>query len=110
VFEVTYHNGTATWRSLDGNTGPMGDLPVTALARDSKTGDLYAGTDFGVLRLAAGDDNWEALTNGMPKVEVAYLTISSSTRTMYAATHGRGIWQLALPGGHGGGGDGGGGN
>jgi hypothetical protein len=106
VFEVTYNGATAVWKSLDGGTGPMGDLPVTALARDSHTGDLYAGTDFGVLRLASGDDNWEALTNGLPKVEVAYLTISPATGTLLAATHGRGIWKLDLPkGGNGGGGN-----
>jgi hypothetical protein len=97
VFEVTYDGTTATWTSLDGGTGPMGDLPVTALARDGQTGDLYAGTDFGVLRLAAGSDHWEALTNGLPKVETVFITISESTRTLYAATHGRGIWQLGLP-------------
>ena len=103
VFEVTFNGTTAVWKNLDGGTGPMGDLPVTAFARDSHTGDLYAGTDFGVLRLASGDDNWEALTSGLPKVEVAYLTISPSTGTMYAATHGRGVWQLKLPKGSNGG-------
>jgi hypothetical protein len=40
------------------------------------------------------DVQGRALTNGLPKVEVAYLTIVASTRTIYAATHGRGIWQL----------------
>ena len=44
----------ATWTNLDGGTGPMGDLPVTAIVRDDKTGDLFAGTDFGVLRLPTG--------------------------------------------------------
>ena len=107
VFEVTFDGTTATWTSLDGGTGPMGDLPVTALARDGQTGDLYAGTDFGVLRLAAGEDQWAALTNGLPKVETVFLTISDSTRTLYAATHGRGIWRLELPQGSGGGDNGG---
>ena len=53
VFEVVYDpgTGTSTWidRSYD-----FGDLPVTDLVRDDVTGDLYAATDFGVLRLAAG--------------------------------------------------------
>ena len=53
MFEVTYNPGagTATWTNLDGNTGPMGDLPVTDLVRDDVTGDLYASTDFGVMML-----------------------------------------------------------
>lgn len=110
VFEVTYNGATATWTSLDGGTGPMGDLPVTALARDNQNGDLFAGTDFGVLRLASGSDTWEALSNGIPKVEVVYLLIPPGTRTLFAATHGRGAWQLDLPRGGHGGGNGGGGN
>jgi len=110
VFEVTYDGTTATWKNLDGGTGPMGDLPLTALARDPQTGDLFAGTDFGVLRLASGGDTWEALSNGIPKVEVVYLLIPSGTHTLFAATHGRGAWQLDLPRGNGGGGGGGGGN
>ncbi|HEY4845019.1 MAG TPA: exo-alpha-sialidase [Candidatus Dormibacteraeota bacterium] len=109
VFEVTYNGATATWKDLDGGTGPMGDLPVTAFARDPQNGDLYAGTDFGVLRLAAGSDTWEALSNGIPKVEVVYLLIPSGTHTLFAATHGRGAWQLDLPRGENGGGNGGGG-
>ena len=34
-------------------SGDLDDLPVTDLVRDDVTGDLYAATDFGVLRLAA---------------------------------------------------------
>jgi hypothetical protein len=33
----------------------------------------------------------------MPMVEVAGLTISSSARVLYAATHGLGGWKLNLP-------------
>ncbi len=57
VFSVTYDPGagTATWTSLDGvSGGPLGDIPVTDLVRDDVTGDLYAGTDYGVMRLASG--------------------------------------------------------
>src|SRR5262249_60654910 len=61
VFEVTYNQGrnNATWTDLDGGTGPMGDLPVTALAR-SVRGDLFACTDFGVLKLPSASSTWVA--------------------------------------------------
>jgi hypothetical protein len=99
VFEVTY-NGTqdATWMDLDGGTGPMGDLPVTDLVRDDKTGDLYAATDFGVLKLASGNsaNEWVVAGSGLPMVEVAGLTIVPSARVLYAATHGRSAWKLSL--------------
>jgi hypothetical protein len=98
VFEVNYNPGagTATWTDEDGGTGPMGDLPVTALVRDDRTGDLYAATDFGVLRLPAGSTAWQTAASGLPQVEVPGLTISTSARLLYAATHGRGAYVLQL--------------
>jgi len=101
VFEVTYNPGagTATWTNLDGNTGPMGDLPTTDLVRDDVTGDLYASTDFGVMTLAGGNpaNGWVAAGAGLPNVEVAGLTIVPDARKLYAATHGRSAWSLTLP-------------
>jgi hypothetical protein len=98
VFEVTRTGpSTATWTNLDGGTGPMGDLPVTGLVRDDPTGDLYASTDFGVLRLPNGSSTWVVAGNGLPGVEVSGLTISTSARKLFAATHGRSAWVLSLP-------------
>ena len=102
VFSVTYNPnanagaGDATWTTLDGGTGPMGDLPVTALAR-SKRGDLFAGTDFGVLRLPSGTSTWVVAGTGLPAVEVAGLTIANGSQVLYAATHGRSVWSLKVP-------------
>jgi hypothetical protein len=99
VFEVTYNPGagTATWTNLDGGVGPMGDLPTTDLVRDDVTADLYASTDFGVMRLANGSGSWTAAGGGLPNVEVAGLTIVPGARKLYAATHGRSAWVLTLP-------------
>jgi hypothetical protein len=96
VFEVTYNQGagTATWtdRSYD-----LGELPITDLVRDDVTGDLYAASDYGALRLESGATSWTAAAPGMPNVEVAGLTIVPSARKLYAATHGMGAWSLNLP-------------
>jgi hypothetical protein len=101
VFEVTYNPATsdATWTDLDGGTGPMGDLPVTDLVRDDVTADLYAATDFGVLKLAGGNpaNGWVVAGSALPMVEVTGLTIVPSARVLYAATHGRSAWKLTLP-------------
>jgi len=99
VFEVTYNPATpdATWTNIDGGTGPMGDLPVTSIVYDNVTGDLYAGTDFGVLRLPASTSTWLAAGSGLPNVEICGLTIVPSARLLYAATHGRSAWSLKLP-------------
>ena len=58
----------------------MGDLPVTALAR-SKRGDLFACTDFGVLRLPKRLYNWVVAGSGLPAVEVAGLTMANGAQT-----------------------------
>jgi hypothetical protein len=102
VFDVTYNQGasTATWTSLDGRgVTVLGDIPVTDLVRDEATGDLYASTDYGVLRLEGGSPSspWMLAGPGMPNVEVAGLTIVPSARKLYAATHGMGAWALDLP-------------
>ena len=88
--------GAATWTNLDGGTGPMGDLPVTALVHTVR-GDLYAGTDYGVMRLPSGSTTWVVAGTGLPAVEVAGLTLVNGSQVLYAATHGRSIWSLKIP-------------
>src|SRR4029079_718480 len=55
VFEVTYTGSGATWVDRSYN---IGDMPITDLVRDDLTGDLYAASDFGVMRLATGTNHW----------------------------------------------------
>jgi hypothetical protein len=95
VFEVTYNpvTGLSTWvaRSYD-----WGDMPATDLVRDDVTGDLFASTDFGVSRLAAGTTSWTLAGTGMPNVEITGLTIIPDKRRLYAASHGLSAWQMNL--------------
>ena len=93
----------ATWRDLGVEKGSNahffpGDIPVTDLVRDDLTGDIYAATDFGVLRSAGGAGfNWTKAGTNLPYVEVAGLTIDPCSRALYGATHGRSIWRMFLP-------------
>jgi len=119
VFEVR-ENGTAAGSGIFTNlnveagtsTYPTpandGDLPVSDVVRDDAAHTLYVSTDFGVLR---GDDDgtggWH-VTAGMPRYMVMHLEIQPSSRvptctgggkckkTLFAATHSRGIWQMDL--------------
>ena len=95
VFEVTYnpatHDATFTDRSYD-----IGDVPVTGVVFDGATGDVYASTDWGVERLAHGTTTWQS-TSGLPPVAVYGLSLTPGSRTLWAATHGRGAWKLSLP-------------
>jgi hypothetical protein len=95
VFEVTFNpgSGTATWKDLSYN---LGDQPVTGIAFDNVTGDLFASTDFGVAVLLSGGAAWTPAAGGFPPVAVYGLRINAAARVLYAATHGRGAWKLDL--------------
>jgi hypothetical protein len=96
VFEVVYNpqSGAAQWTDRSYN---LGDQPVTGIAFYGKTRDVYAATDFGVLRLARGSSSWSDAAPGLPRVAVYGLTLSDNGAVLYAATHGRGAYALQLP-------------
>jgi hypothetical protein len=95
VFEVKYDptSHTANWTNLDHN---LGDQPITGIALDANTGDLFVSTDFGVNILRSGDNQWVPAAGSLPPVAVYGLTIDSNARVLYAATHGRGAWALDI--------------
>jgi hypothetical protein len=95
VFDVTWNGAVATWADISYN---LPDFPITAIVRDDVTGDLYAASDFGVMRLARGSTTWTVAGSGLPMVEVPNLAIVPGERLLYAATHGRSAWLLRLPG------------
>jgi hypothetical protein len=99
VFEVLVNpvTNTVIFTDLEAE-GASGDLPINGIVRDDVTGNLYAATDFGVLRYDAERGAWGSAGRGLPKVEVAGLTIHSGKRVLYAATHGRSAWRLMLDG------------
>jgi len=94
AFEVTVAaDGASTWADRSYN---LGDQPLTDLVRDDVKGDLYAATDFGILRLPSGSSTWVRAAGGMPNVEVTGLTIVPGKRILYAASHGLSAWKLDL--------------
>lgn len=97
VFELHWNAGNGSDAVFTDISYDLPDFPITALVRDDKTGDLYAGSDFTVMRLAAGQNTWTVAGTGMPMVEVPGLTINSTARVLFAATHGRSAWKLTLP-------------
>jgi hypothetical protein len=93
---VSAATGAATAIDLSAD---LGDQPVTDLVRDDTSGALYASTDFGVLQLPTGGTSWSKAADGLPIVAVYGLTIDPGSRLLYAATHGRGVYRVNLPGG-----------
>jgi hypothetical protein len=95
VIEATYDPNTGQTKFVD-RSYDLGDVPVTGIAYDKVTGNVYAATDYGVLVLEAGSHSWAEAANGLPRVEVASLTLVPGARKLYAATHGLGAWLLNL--------------
>jgi len=85
----------ATWTNLSAN---LPDISANALLLDPDTRPrvLYLGTDAGVLRMTDdGRGSWEAYSNGLPPVVVTRFAYNKSTRTLLAATYGRGVWAIS---------------
>jgi hypothetical protein len=73
---------------------PVNDLVVDPDITSPQT--LYAATDLGVFTSSDGGATWGTLATGLPNVAVLSLRLHEPSRTLRAATHGRGAWDLNL--------------
>ena len=97
IFKTTNLNDPApTW--VPSSNG-IPTVPVSGLAVDPQdSNSLYAGTDIGVYRSTDGGASWAPYGSGLPRVAVFDLKISNVQRQLRIATHGRGIWEIGIPG------------
>lgn len=94
VFVTT--NLGQTWVNISGN---LPDVPVTSVALiPASPNTIYIGTDLGVFQTVDRGQNWLHLDNGMPRVATFALRYQAATNSLFAATHGRGIYRLTIPG------------
>jgi photosystem II stability/assembly factor-like uncharacterized protein len=75
---------------------PVDDLVLDP--DDATHNTLYAATDIGMFVTTDGGATWSVLGTGLPNVAVLSLVLHEPSRTLRAATHGRSVWDLALPG------------
>ncbi len=75
------------------------NIPVNDLVLDPDVpGTLYAATDLGVYvgNCTVTPCTWNTLGTGLPRVAVLSIRLHEASRTLRAATHGRGVWDNAL--------------
>jgi len=97
IFKTTNLNDPAPTWTPSSNGIPQ--VPVSSIAVDPQDStSVYAGTDIGVYHSSDGGLNWAPLGTGLPRVAVFDVKISNVQRYLRIATHGRGIWEIGIPG------------
>ena len=95
---VWYFDGVR-WLERSGPAGQdnLLDVEHNAIVVDPlRALDLYAGADIGVWRSRDAGATWAPMANGLPDAPVFDLQIHPSRRLLRAATHGRGMFEIAL--------------
>jgi hypothetical protein len=93
-----------TWTKIDGSGGanPLPDSPAHSIVvspLDPNT--IYVGTEIGVFVTTDGGANWARENTGFANVITEHLVFSptgASGQTIYAFTHGRGVFRAAVSG------------
>lgn len=88
----------ATWSSIDGTGGSgIPDIPAHSVAVDPADSQrIYVGTDLGVFVSLGGGTTWAVENTGFANVVTEALVVRGSS--LYAFTHGRGAFRVALAG------------
>jgi photosystem II stability/assembly factor-like uncharacterized protein len=83
------------WTDISGN---LPDTPTSCIVLDSRTNTFYVGTDIGVYFSSDGGASWAPFQTGMPNVRVVDLELCPALNILAAGTHGRGMWEILVPG------------
>ncbi len=81
-----------TWTDISNN---LPDIPVNDIEKDSY-GNLFLGTDIGVMASADEGATWQPLGENMPSVVVTDLFIHENSEYLYAGTYGRSSYKLNI--------------
>jgi hypothetical protein len=100
-FRHVWHFDGAAWQERSGPAGQPAaqllDVQHNAIVADpANPGTLYAGADIGIWRSQNGGETWERFSFGLPEAAVLDLALHPRRRLLWAATHGRGVYEYAL--------------
>lgn len=84
----------ATWSNIGAS---LPDIPVNDIVQDS-FGNLFLGTDIGVLGSEDEGASWVPIGANMPAVVVTDLDIHEADNLLFAATYGRSSYKLDISG------------
>jgi photosystem II stability/assembly factor-like uncharacterized protein len=94
-------DGGATWNGSDGSGDTaLPDIPVFSIIVDPQnTSTLYLGTDIGVFASIDGGATWSRDDNPFANAVTETLTLdrTAGRTTLFAFTHGRGVWKVNFP-------------
>ncbi len=86
----------ATWQNITYN---LGDIPIRSVVIDNTPDhNIYVGTEIGIFTKPLNGNTWTEFNNGLPHVAVLDLKINRGSNLLKAATWGRGLWEVKIPG------------
>jgi hypothetical protein len=92
-------DGGQTWKNISGN---FPDLPAWSMALNHRgvgSDVIYVGTDSEVFYSANLGASWAPFGAALPNVQVTDLEFNENLGVLAAATHGRGVWEIAASSG-----------
>ncbi|MBI2808901.1 MAG: Ig-like domain repeat protein [Planctomycetes bacterium] len=87
-------NAGRNWVSI--STGLPDDYPAWKLTIDPRNGDLYAGMENGIYKLAPGASTWQRFGNAQTNAAIHLLELNPGTNILTAGSYGRSAWQFFI--------------
>ena len=94
-------DGAVTWEAIDGTgSTAIPDIPVHSIVIDpANPGRLFLGTDLGVMTSNNHGRTWAVENTGFANAVTEWLALGNDEEgnpLLFAFTHGRGAWRVAL--------------
>ncbi|MCR4416905.1 MAG: T9SS type A sorting domain-containing protein [Ignavibacteria bacterium] len=93
IYKTT--NYGSSWTNISSN---LPNIPVNCIVINPQNAShILIGTDLGVFETTNSGISWFQTDPSLPNVAVFDMTYKNSNNTIYAWTHGRGLWRASLP-------------